>query len=125
MSDNEKWVWSSDDEPIPALFRPEPSTSKTDIGLHLDLMPAGAAKSPAASASLGKALALHLVLDFIPRPAGVLRCGRVAVSIRRRVVAIVIRAGRVVRAGAMLGAPTLVFLIIEQRVAAASNRWRL
>src|SRR6266566_813312 len=60
MSDNDKWVWSNDDEPIPALFRPEPSTSKTDTGLRLDLMPADAAKTPAASASLGKAVALHL-----------------------------------------------------------------
>src|SRR5258708_15863767 len=60
MSDNDKWVWASDDEPIPALFRPEPSTSKTDTGLRLDLMAPGAAKTPAASASLGKALALHL-----------------------------------------------------------------
>ena len=60
MSDNDKWVWASDDEPIPALFRPEPSTSKTDTGLRLDLMAPGAAKTPAASASLGKAVALHL-----------------------------------------------------------------
>ena len=35
MSDNDKWVWASDDEPIPALFRPEPSTSKTDPSLRL------------------------------------------------------------------------------------------
>src|SRR5258708_5116057 len=60
MSENDKWVWSSDDEPIPALFRPEPSTSKTDAGLRLDLMAPDTAKTPAASVSLGKALALHL-----------------------------------------------------------------
>src|SRR5260370_19594883 len=60
MSDNDKWVWASDDEPIPALFRPEPSTSKTDTGVRLDLMAPGTAKTPAASASLGKAVALHL-----------------------------------------------------------------
>ena len=51
MSDNDKWVWSNEDEPIPALLRPEPSTSKTDTGLRLDLMAPGAAKTPAASAS--------------------------------------------------------------------------
>src|SRR5262245_34429301 len=60
MSDNEKWVWSSDDDPIPALFRPEPSASKTDPGLHLDLMAPETVKTPAASAALGKAVALHL-----------------------------------------------------------------
>src|SRR5712692_4160580 len=60
MSDNEKWVWSNDDDPIAALFRPEPSSSKTDSGLHLDLMSPEMAKTPAASASLGKAVALHL-----------------------------------------------------------------
>src|SRR5258706_9398325 len=58
MSDKEKWVWSNDDEPIPALFRPEPS--RTDLGLHLDLISPETAKTPAASASLGKAVALHL-----------------------------------------------------------------
>src|SRR5437899_2890267 len=60
MSDNDKWVWSNDEDPIPALFRPEPSTSKADPGLHLDLMSPETAKTPAASASLGKAVALHL-----------------------------------------------------------------
>src|SRR5438093_7861895 len=60
MSDNEKWVWSNDEDPIPALFRPEPSSSKTDAGLRLDLMSPEAAKTPAASATLGKAVALHL-----------------------------------------------------------------
>ena len=60
MSDNEKWVWLNDDEPIPALFRPEPSTSRTDLGLHLDLIAPETAKTPAASATLGRAIALHL-----------------------------------------------------------------
>src|SRR5258707_15600051 len=57
---NDKWVWSNEDDPIPALFRPEPSTSKTDPGLHLDLIALETAKTPAASASLGNAVALHL-----------------------------------------------------------------
>src|SRR5260221_11142385 len=57
---NDKWVWSNEDDPIPALFRPEPSTSKTDPGLHLDLIAPDTAKTPAASASLGNAVALHL-----------------------------------------------------------------
>src|SRR5882724_236919 len=61
MSENDKWVWSSDEEPIAALFRPEPSTSKTDAVLRLDPIAPDMAKIPAASASLGKALALHLV----------------------------------------------------------------
>src|SRR5437763_17211347 len=61
MSDNEKWAWFTDDDPVPSLFRPEPSTSKSDSqGLRLDLLPAGAAKIPAASEALGKAIALHL-----------------------------------------------------------------
>src|SRR6266404_2138557 len=60
MGDNEKWVWASDDEPIAALFKTEPSSAKGDGGLRLDLMPAEAARTPAASASLGKAVALHL-----------------------------------------------------------------
>src|SRR3954466_6484198 len=65
MGDNEKWVWASDDEPIAALFKTEPfktesSSSKGDGGLRLDLIAADAAKTPAASASLGKAVALHL-----------------------------------------------------------------
>src|SRR5882762_930013 len=60
MSENDKWVWSNDDEPIPALFRPEPSTSRADLGLHLDLIALETAKNPADSARLGKAVALHL-----------------------------------------------------------------
>src|SRR5882724_6422176 len=60
MGDNEKWVWASDDEPIAALFKTEPSTSKTDPGLRLDLIAPETARTPAASASLGKAVALHL-----------------------------------------------------------------
>src|SRR3954469_7390766 len=65
MGDNEKWVWASDDEPIAALFKTEPSKtessgSKGDGGLRLDLIGADAAKTPALSASLGKAVALHL-----------------------------------------------------------------
>src|SRR5579872_2443539 len=61
MSENDKWAWFSEDDPIPALFRTEPSTSKTDSpGLRLDVTPPGAAKTPAGSASLGKAVALHL-----------------------------------------------------------------
>src|SRR2546427_2065842 len=60
MSDNDKWVWSNEDDPIPALFRPEPSTSKADPGLRLDLMAPETARTPSASASLGKAVALHL-----------------------------------------------------------------
>jgi len=60
MGDNEKWVWASDDEPIAALFKTEPSSSKGDGGLRLDLMSADAAKTPAVSATLGKAVALHL-----------------------------------------------------------------
>jgi Flp pilus assembly protein TadD len=60
MSDNDRWVWTNEDEPIPALFRPEPSTSKTDPGLHLDLIAQDTARTPAASASLGIAVALHL-----------------------------------------------------------------
>ena len=46
MSDNEKWVWSNEDDPIPALFRPEPSASKADPGLHLDLIAPETAKTP-------------------------------------------------------------------------------
>src|SRR5205823_11869582 len=57
---NDKWVWSNEDDPIPALFKPEPSTSKTDSGLHLDLMPPETSRTPATSASLGNAVALHL-----------------------------------------------------------------
>src|SRR5690242_6340119 len=60
MSDDEKWVWSNDDDPIAALFRAEPSTSKKDLGLHIDLISPEAARTPAASATLGKAVALHL-----------------------------------------------------------------
>src|SRR5881394_3547876 len=61
MSENEKWAWFTDDDPSPALFRPEPSTSKADSqGLRLDIIPAGAAKTPAASEALWKAIALHL-----------------------------------------------------------------
>ena len=55
MGDNEKWAWFNEDEQIPALFRPEPSTSKTDVtGLHLDVMAPDAAKTPANSAALGQ-----------------------------------------------------------------------
>src|SRR5229473_1305505 len=57
---NDKWVWSNEDDPIPALFRPEPSTSKTDPGLHLDLIAPETARTPAASATLGNAVAVHL-----------------------------------------------------------------
>src|SRR5882762_7666130 len=60
MSDNDKWVWSTDEDPIPALFRPEPSTSRKEGGLHLDLIPPETPKTPAASASLCKGVALHL-----------------------------------------------------------------
>src|SRR5437868_4464381 len=59
MSDNDKWVWSNEDDPIAALFRSEPS-SKAGPGLQIDLMSPESAKTPAASATLGKALALHL-----------------------------------------------------------------
>src|SRR5260370_41763247 len=59
MSDNDKWVWSNDDDPIAALFRPEPS-SKAGASLQIDLMSPESAKTPAASAALGNALALHL-----------------------------------------------------------------
>ena len=53
MSENEKWAWFTDDDPSPALFRPEPSTSKADSqGLRLDIIPAGAAKTPNVTASL-------------------------------------------------------------------------
>jgi tetratricopeptide (TPR) repeat protein len=61
MSENDKWAWFSEDDPIPALLRPEPSNSKSDpIGLRLDIVPPDAPKTPAGSASLGKAVALHL-----------------------------------------------------------------
>src|SRR5260370_8623845 len=62
MSENDnQWAWFSEEEAIPALLRPEPSNSKSDpVGLRLDIMPLDAAKTPAGSASLGKAVALHL-----------------------------------------------------------------
>src|SRR5260370_3910276 len=62
MSENDnQWAWFSEEDPIPALLRPEPSNSKSDpVGLRLDIMPLDAAKTPAGSASLGKAVALHL-----------------------------------------------------------------
>src|SRR5580692_10258236 len=61
MSENDKWAWFSEEDAIPALLRPEPSSSKTDpVGLRLDIMAPDTAKIPAGSASLGKAIALHL-----------------------------------------------------------------
>src|SRR5579859_4043904 len=61
MSENDKWAWFSDEDATPALFKPEPSSSKTDTpGLRLDIMAPDAALTPAGSASLGKAVALHL-----------------------------------------------------------------
>src|SRR5712691_702564 len=61
MSENDKWAWFSEEDQVPALFRPEPSTSRTDaLGLHLDIVAPDAAKTPAGSAALGKAIALHL-----------------------------------------------------------------
>src|SRR5580704_1353312 len=61
MSENDKWAWFSDEDAIPALLRPEPSGSKADLaGLRLDIIAPAAAKTPAGSASLGKAVALHL-----------------------------------------------------------------
>jgi len=59
MSDNDKWVWSTDEDPIPALFRPEPSTSrKKAVSPRPDT--SGDTQDPGASASLGKGVALHL-----------------------------------------------------------------
>src|SRR5579859_3356881 len=61
MSENDKWAWFSDEDATPALFRPEPSSSKTELpGLRLDILGPDAALTPAGSASLGKAVALHL-----------------------------------------------------------------
>src|ERR1700730_57601 len=61
MSENDKWAWFSDEDATPALFKPEPSSSRTDTpGLRLDIMAPDAALTPAGSASLGKAVALHL-----------------------------------------------------------------
>src|ERR1022692_1563601 len=61
MSENDKWAWFSDDDPAPGLFRPETSASKADSpGLRLDVAPPGASKTPAGSASVGKAAALHV-----------------------------------------------------------------
>src|SRR6266404_223990 len=61
MSENDKWAWFSDEDPIPALLKAEPSNSKTDpVGLRLDILAPDAVKTPAGSASLGKAVALHL-----------------------------------------------------------------
>src|SRR6267143_6945934 len=61
MSENDKWAWFSDEDPIPALLKVEPSNSKTEaVGLRLDILAPDAVKTPAGSASLGKAVALHL-----------------------------------------------------------------
>src|SRR3982074_3183211 len=61
MSENDKWAWFSDEDPIPALLKAEPSNSRTDpVGLRLDIVAPDAPKTPAGSASLGKAVALHL-----------------------------------------------------------------
>jgi hypothetical protein len=39
MSENDKWAWFSDEDPIPALLKAEPSNSKTDpVGLRLDIL---------------------------------------------------------------------------------------
>src|SRR5438876_271302 len=43
MSENDKWAWFSDEDPIPALLKAEPSNSKTDpVGLRLDILAADA-----------------------------------------------------------------------------------
>src|ERR1700730_16297030 len=60
MSDD-KWAWFNEEDQIAALLKGEPSTSKTDaVGLRLDVMAPDAARTPASSAALGRAVALYL-----------------------------------------------------------------
>ena len=61
MSDNDKWAWFSEEDPIASLLRPESTGAKADpFNFKLDPIAADAPKSPAGSASLGRALLLHV-----------------------------------------------------------------
>jgi tetratricopeptide (TPR) repeat protein len=60
MIDNEKWVWFTEEEPIPSLFGRNPAEQDTTKALVLDAVAPETPKKPALSTGLVQAITLQL-----------------------------------------------------------------